>query len=142
MFSRLQKHFGTAGLIVAIAALIAALAGGAIAATGGSSGHATASSQGSKVSPDPPVHKVQLDLRVSPAPTAKTAPTAAPDQRVPLGRLAKLAQLDLRELAASRQPFQVARPRPVLGPLACCQRISPRTSGTFRSRSTYPSLRR
>jgi hypothetical protein len=47
MFSRLREHFGTAGLVVAIVALVAALGGGAYAATGGSSGgKATASAKG------------------------------------------------------------------------------------------------
>jgi len=38
MLTRLQNHFGTAGLIVAIVALTAALSGGAYAASGGLSG--------------------------------------------------------------------------------------------------------
>ena len=47
MLSRLREHFGTAGLVVAIMALVAALAGGAIAANGGSDdGQATASAKG------------------------------------------------------------------------------------------------
>ena len=47
MFSRLREHFGTAGLVVAIVALVAALGGGAYAATGGSGdGKATASAKG------------------------------------------------------------------------------------------------
>ncbi len=46
MLSRLRAHLGTAGLVVAIVALIAALGGGAYAATGGgSSGKATASAK-------------------------------------------------------------------------------------------------
>jgi hypothetical protein len=46
MFSRIREHFGTAGLIVAIVALVAALGGGAYAATGGPhSGKATASAK-------------------------------------------------------------------------------------------------
>ncbi len=45
--SRLREHFGTAGLVVAIVALVAALGGGAYAATGGSGdGKATASAKG------------------------------------------------------------------------------------------------
>jgi hypothetical protein len=52
MFSRLREHFGAAGLAVAIIALIAALAGGAVAATGGSSdGKATASATKGKPGP-------------------------------------------------------------------------------------------
>jgi hypothetical protein len=43
MFSRLHRHFGTAGLIVAVTALVLALSGGAIAASGGSGGGASAS---------------------------------------------------------------------------------------------------
>ena len=44
--SRLREHLGTAGLVVAIVALVAALAGGAIAANGGSGdGKATASAK-------------------------------------------------------------------------------------------------
>jgi hypothetical protein len=47
MFSRLREHFGTAGLVIAIVALVAALGGGAYAATGGSGGgKATASAKG------------------------------------------------------------------------------------------------
>jgi hypothetical protein len=48
MLTRLQNHFGTAGLIVAVVALVAALAGGAIAADGGGTGggKATASAKG------------------------------------------------------------------------------------------------
>jgi hypothetical protein len=37
MFSRLREHFGTAGLVVAIVALVATLGGGAYAASGGGS---------------------------------------------------------------------------------------------------------
>ncbi len=52
MFSRLREHFGSAGLIVAIVALVAALAGGAIAANGGGNGNgegkATASAKAKK----------------------------------------------------------------------------------------------
>ena len=44
MISRLHRHIGTAGLIVAIVALVAALGGGAYAAT--NSGKATASAKG------------------------------------------------------------------------------------------------
>lgn len=52
MFSKLREHFGTAGLIVAIVALVAALGGGAVAATGGSagSGSGSAGSNDSKAS--------------------------------------------------------------------------------------------
>jgi collagen triple helix repeat protein len=47
MLSRLREHLGSAGLIVAIVALVAALGGGAVAATGGSGeGKATASAKG------------------------------------------------------------------------------------------------
>jgi hypothetical protein len=47
MLTRLHQHFGTAGLIVAIVALVAALGGGAYAATGSSDngGKATASAK-------------------------------------------------------------------------------------------------
>jgi len=48
MFSRLYKHVGTAGLVVAVVALVAALGGGAYAATGsfGGGAKATASAKG------------------------------------------------------------------------------------------------
>jgi Collagen triple helix repeat (20 copies) len=46
MLSRLREHVGSAGLVVAIVALVAALGGGAYAATGGqSAGKATASAK-------------------------------------------------------------------------------------------------
>jgi len=49
MLSRLRVHFSTAGLVVAIAALVAALAGGAVAANSGSNdGQAAASAKGKK----------------------------------------------------------------------------------------------
>ncbi len=35
MYSKLKEHFGLAGLLVGVIALVAALAGGAIAASGG-----------------------------------------------------------------------------------------------------------
>jgi hypothetical protein len=46
MFSRIRDQIGTAGLVVAIIALVFALAGGALAASGSSSGKATASAKG------------------------------------------------------------------------------------------------
>jgi Collagen triple helix repeat (20 copies) len=46
MLSRLREHFGSAGLIVAIVALIAALGGGAYAASNSGGGKATASAKG------------------------------------------------------------------------------------------------
>ena len=46
MFQRLRSQFGTAGLVVAIVALIAALAGGAYAANGSGGAKATASAKG------------------------------------------------------------------------------------------------
>jgi hypothetical protein len=49
MLSRFREHFGTAGLIVAMVALIAALTGGALAATGGGAGASKA-----KVKAGPP----------------------------------------------------------------------------------------
>ncbi|HEX4669578.1 MAG TPA: hypothetical protein VH275_06345 [Solirubrobacterales bacterium] len=46
MFSRIREHFGSAGLVVAVVALVAALGGGAYAATGSSGGgKATASAK-------------------------------------------------------------------------------------------------
>ena len=45
MFSRFRNHFGTAGLVVAIVALVAALGGGALAATSNGGGKATASAK-------------------------------------------------------------------------------------------------
>ena len=46
MFTRLRKHLGTAGLLVAVVALVAALGGGAVAAQSG--GDATASAKKKK----------------------------------------------------------------------------------------------
>jgi hypothetical protein len=55
MLERLRNQIGTAGLIVAIVALVAALGGGAYAATGGSSdGKATASAKAKQGKPGKP----------------------------------------------------------------------------------------
>ena len=48
MFSRLHQHFGTAGMILAIMALVVALAGGAYAASNAGSGDAAASAKAKK----------------------------------------------------------------------------------------------
>lgn len=74
MLSRLREHFGTAGLIVAIVALVAALGGGAYAASGGSGdGEATASAKGK---PGP---------RGKPGKTGKTGPAGPAGPAGPQG---------------------------------------------------------
>lgn len=54
MLHRFRQHFGTAGLVVAIVALIAALGGGAYAATGGGDDATVSASQGKRGKPGPP----------------------------------------------------------------------------------------
>jgi hypothetical protein len=54
MSSRLREHFGSAGLVVAIVALVAALGGGAYAATGGSSGGGKATASAKQGKPGKP----------------------------------------------------------------------------------------
>lgn len=75
MLERLRTQIGTAGLVVAIVALVAALGGGAYAATGGGSGHATASAkakQGKQGKPGKPG-------KTGPAgPAGATGPAGAP----------------------------------------------------------------
>ncbi len=83
MFSRLREHFGTASLIVAVFALMAALATGAVAANGGSGeGKASASAKAKKGPRGP---KGPKGAKGDPGPAGPQGPVGPPGSQGPKG---------------------------------------------------------
>lgn len=77
MLSRLREHFGAAGLIVAVVALVAALTGGAIAANGTGNDNATASAKAKKGPPGPKGPKGPKGAKGDTGPAGPAGPQGA-----------------------------------------------------------------